>query len=71
MATRTASATISPMVNRDGVSLCEHDREPDNCPICAEQADEDMLDPLTRAVTSRPAQQRADEIVELTGVPLS
>ena len=50
-------------------SLCEHDREPDNCPICAAEAEEALLDPLTRAVTERV--QRPDEVVEQTGVPLS
>jgi len=51
------------------LSLCEHDREPGNCQICAAAADETLLDPLTRAVSERV--QRPDEVVELTGVPLS
>lgn len=50
-------------------SLCEHDREPDNCPICAEADDEAILDPLTRALAERV--HRPNEVVELTGVPLS
>jgi hypothetical protein len=50
-------------------SLCEHDREPGNCPTCAEEEAEAMLDPLTRALAERV--HHPDEVVELTGVPLS
>ena len=49
--------------------LCEHDREPDNCPICAEEAEDAALDPLARAGAERV--HRTGEVVELTGVPLS
>jgi hypothetical protein len=57
------------MFSDDSLTLCEHDREPGNCPICAEEEAEGLLDPLTRAVADRV--QRPDEVVELTGVPFS
>ena len=50
-------------------TLCEHDLEPDECPICAAEESEQSFDPYAWADAYDAP--RPDVVIELTGVPLS
>jgi hypothetical protein len=68
MARATPTGTIGEMLDPDQLLLCEHDREPDECPICAAEEAEASFDPydwVDATVTPTPQDVAADPI----GVP--
>jgi len=75
MPARRVSGTMSTMLDPDLFVLCEHDREPDECPICGALEHEHShpgFDPIVWVERYRATlHETADFPDELVGVPLN
>ena len=73
MAAQMVPASIRTMLDRPQIVLCDHAREPQECPICGgEKPEHPVFDPHMWVERYRAASRETTDIPrELAGVPLN